>query len=143
MEFTGYHGTATKFDQFQFCRSDPHPSKIGVWFASTPQAAAVIAAGAKRMVDDVPRVIEARLRMDSPAAFESYSDYLAAFRDAGSSAHKLRRKLKREGFDGVKIARSDTDGAGERVDYAVFGEHQITILASSPVEAKRPKPRLR
>lgn len=140
VNLVAYHGTATKFSAFRFAKSDWHPSKIGVWFSSTEEAAVVIANRAKRMVDDVPRVISARVQLDNPARFDTYSDYLAAFRDSGGSAFKLRSKLRRAGFDGVEIVRSDTDDAGDRTDYAVFDAHQMVILESTecqPEEMQR------
>ena len=129
-----YHGTASEFSVFRFTKNDWHPSKIGVWFTSTPGPAAIIAKTAKRMVDDTPRVITAQIQMGNPVVFETYADYLAAFREVGGSAIKLRRKLKKEGFDGVVIKHSDTDQAGDRTDFSVFEPHQAMILESSTVE---------
>ena len=135
-----YHGTATEFSAFRFAKSDWHPSKIGVWFSSTQEAAAVIAMSAKRMADDVPRVISARIQLENPARFETYADYLAAFRVVGNSAVKLRGKLKLSGFDSVEIVSSDTDQAGDRSDFAVFDPHQVHILevtVCQPIEVER------
>jgi hypothetical protein len=82
------------------------------------------------MVDDQPRVISVKLRMEHPMRFETYADFLQAFRDYGNDAGKLRQRLLRAGYDGIEITQSDTDGAGLRTDWAVFRPQQIDILSS-------------
>lgn len=133
-EQRAFHGTASVFKAFRFAKADRLPSKIGVWFASSPDAATHIAKTVKRMVDDQPRLIEVELHIKNPARFDTYSDFLAAYRDHGSAV-KMRRALKRKGFDAIEITHSDTDGAGERTDWAVFDPHQIEIVGSTPVHA--------
>lgn len=146
-QIVAYHGTASAFGEFCTNKSDRHPSKIGIWFASESQCAEIIAESAKRMIDDIPRVITARIALTNPAVFETYADYLRAYRDVGGSSLKLRRHLMRKGFDGVQISQSDTDGAGKRVDYAVFDLHQITIVDSQALKnspnANNERPRAR
>ncbi len=130
-----YHGTSSEFGNFRAEKSGDHPAKIGIWFASTKEAAIHMARLVKRMVDDKPRVITVELEIQSPMVFDTYGDYLAMWRDYGSSP-KMRKALMRQGYDAVVITHSDTDGAGERTDYAVFDTYMIKPQRSEFVESR-------
>ena len=124
-----FHGTASEFRAFRPLKSEFHPSKVGIWFTSSYDTATHIAGLAKRMIDDKPRVITVRIRLEQPKRYDTYADFLADFGVVGDSG-KLRRRLLRAGYDGIEITRSDTDGAGLRTDWAVFSPSQIDVVRS-------------
>ena len=145
---TAFHGTPASFSSFRAVKKDMHPSKVGIWFASTQAAAEPIVSQAARIRSEPCLVVKASLRLEQPIRFETYRDYLDAWAEAGSDAGKLRRKLMRQGYDGIEITRSDTDGAEMRTDYAVFEPWQVDITAShkacpegklAPAKAPAPK----
>jgi hypothetical protein len=125
-----FHGTGRSFKAFRIEKSDAHPSKIGAWFASTPEAAEHIAT--KLNVGDSPRVITAELTLGNVKVYPDYAAFLADWRNYGDSK-KMRRALMRDGFNSLAITDSTTDGAGLRTDYAVFESWQIRITGSRDV----------
>lgn len=121
----GYHGTTSVFNRFKMDRASDHPSKIGIWFASLGDAAEKIAKAVRR--GEPPRVVKAKLNIEKSKAYPTYADFLDDWRKYGST-EKLRRSLIKLGFDSIEITHSDTDGAGDRTDWAVFNPSDIEII---------------
>jgi hypothetical protein len=129
---TAYHGTGRGFASFRFLKRIDHPSRIGVWFASTPEAATHFAKNLS--AGEKPRLITVSLNLGNCKVYGDYSDYLADWRRYDGDTAKMLRYLKgRHGFNSIQITRSDTDRAGDRTDWAVFEPWQIEVLKSEPL----------
>lgn len=126
--------TANQFTAFRLMRSNTHPAKVGIWFASTPQAASVFAKqAASRDAATRALIVTTKIELGNVKKYNTYADFLADYRAAGSDASKLRRALMRQGFNSIEITNSDTDGAGQRTDWAVFESWQAKIIEVKPV----------
>jgi hypothetical protein len=126
----GYHGTTRSFKAFRIPTDDFHPSQIGVWFASTPEAAAYIGKTAPSRDKGRPRVITCQIELGNVKAYDTYSDFLADFDNYGG-AGDMRTALKSDGYNSIEITNSDTDEAGARTDWAVFDRTQIKMERSA------------
>jgi hypothetical protein len=138
-----FHGTAESFDRFK-TRQQPrgfgiyfggHPD-IGSWFGSTPEVADSFARepdkgivfedlpASQRAFKDGGNIMPAFLSLQSPKVYATYSAF-----DKDSEAYRsgkgMRNALERQGYDGIIIVRSATDGGGERSDYVAFKPEQI------------------
>lgn len=135
-----YHGTSQDQNASPFSKlrtvKGKHPSKIGVWFASTLKAARIFAQESSINHRETPRVYTARLNVRQPMVFPNYKAYLDLWRtEYGYNAIKMKRALILKGYDGIVIRNSDTDSAGKRTDIAVFDPKDIQITS---VEHGRP-----
>lgn len=119
-----YHGGRRMFRRFNPPRGT-HPSKIGIWFTEDRTLAERIARQASRNIDDEPVLYACRLDLRNPVVFETYRDFLQT---CGGDAAKARRRFMRQGFDGVEITHSDTDGGTVRRDFAVFSPDKVEIV---------------
>ncbi len=114
-----------------------YPGDLGTWFSSTGKGTDTFA-GARTGVPG-GNVHQAYLNLENPRVFETHGDFINWFKDTtkdGQSASYARRKLIKEGFDGVQIKDSMTDGGGARQDFVAFKPTQIES-AISP-KAKTP-----
>lgn len=130
-----YHGMASSSRAF-VRRKGNHPSNIGIWLTNNKHIATDFAKQAsRRMVDDVPVLVTAKTVAENPMVFDTYREYLDAWREFGDS-EKMRRSLMRKGHDSVLIAKSDTDFGGEpRMDLAVFKTSEIRVTDKEKMAA--------
>jgi ADP-Ribosyltransferase in polyvalent proteins len=130
----GYHGTSRPIKRFLPARGD-HPSKVGVWFTDSADVAELFAQQAsRRWADGECSVVEVDARVENPRVYQTYSDFLADWREYGS-AQKLRRALVRAGNDGVVIKKSTTDFDVRRIDFAVFDAKDVRVVGTKPCRA--------
>lgn len=126
---TGYHGTKRSFKAFRMPSDNFHPSQIGIWFASAPEAAAHIG---KTSSDgrSRPRVLSCEIEIGNTKAYDTYDDFIEDFETNYGGAGEMRAALIRGGYNSIQITHSDTDGAAERTDWAVFDRTQVKVERS-------------
>lgn len=127
----GFHGSDRSFKAFKLDKQGWHPSKVGVWFASKPEAAERIGNDVAKSSMNKPMLYTAILHIQNPKRYDTYRDFLEDFDElggGGGGAAKMRRTLMRQGYDGIEITHSDTDYAGDRTDWAVFDPADVEII---------------
>lgn len=154
---TAYHGTTADFSSFSPTPSvygDQSPSMamndgdVGVWFSSSvedpifqgstqPQQLANRFAGQRTDIwnnqtyDEGGNVMPVYLRVENPRIFNSYRAFKSE-RDGELFGHltgeQYRQELQRQGFDGIRIRESSTDGGFVRDDWVIFEPTQIKSI---------------
>ena len=128
-----YHGTRENFRAFYFRPLTSHPSSMGIWFTASSKVAQGFAKTKLHGYDD-PSVVEVNLHLENPKVFQTWQDLITVCQEHGSiDAKRLRRRLIRQGFDGIEIVDCNTDGLGSRTDYVAFYRHQIKIVGRTVV----------
>lgn len=129
-----YHGTSNvRFKRFR--EKSGLGGAMGFWFASTQEAADVFTKslyGSWRPAVD-PGIKTCWLNIERPMEYNKHGAFLAAAsvfnkQTNGEDVKALRRKLIREGYDGVVIRNSDTDEGGVRDDWVAFYPAQIKVV---------------
>ena len=108
-----------------------YPGDLGSWFSDTPQGTDTFA-GTRTGVSG-GNVHQAYLNLENPKVFATHGDFIDWFHEKtknGESASKVRRSLVKEGFDGIQITESMTDGGGVRTDYVAFDPKKIESAIS-------------
>ena len=111
---------------------------LGTWFSSTGKGTDTFA-GARTGVPG-GNVHQSYINLKNPMEFATHADFVKWFdaqKATGATANKIQRSLVKEGYDGISIKESKTDGGGPRSDYVVFRPDQIKS-AISPEGAKNP-----
>ncbi len=111
---------------------------LGTWFSSTGKGTDTFA-GARTGVPG-GNVHQSYINLKNPMEFATHADFMKWFdaqKATGATANKIQRSLVKEGYDGISIKESKTDGGGPRSDYVVFRPDQIKS-AISPEGAKNP-----
>lgn len=129
-----YHGMSSSSRAF-VRKKGTHPSDVGIWLTNNKNIAVQFSQQAsRRMVDDIPILVTAKTYAQNPMVFDTYREYLEAWREVGDS-QKLRQRLMRKGHDSILIAKSDTDFGGEpRMDLAVFKPSEIRVVSKDKLE---------
>ncbi len=112
---------------------------LGTWFSSTGKGTDTFA-GARTGVKG-GNVHQSYINLQNPKEFATHADFLKWFNEqksTGATANKIQRSLVKEGFDGISIKESKTDGGGLRSDYVVFRPDQIKSAISPEGAAKNP-----
>lgn len=142
-----YHGTIKNIEQFRTkyaAVGKPRPywlGDLGAWFATKAQSGegdpgdeqfvagsftenrhAIV--GAPDEYKEGANVMPVYLSIKNPLEVWDYNELLEARSDEGST-QKLRRYLEKQGFDGIVVRNSDTDGSVIRDDWIAFHPHQI------------------
>ena len=110
---------------------------LGTWFSSTGKGTDTFA-GARTGVKG-GNVHQSYINLQNPKEFATHADFLKWFNEqksTGATANKIQRSLVKEGFDGISIKESKTDGGGLRSDYVVFRPDQIKSATSPEGAAK-------
>lgn len=108
-----------------------YPGDLGAWFSSTPKGTDTFA-GTRTGVSG-GNVIQSYLNLQNPKEFATHNDFIDWFQEKaadGRSANAIRRSLIKEGYDGISIKESMTDGGGMRSDYVAFMPDQIKSAIS-------------
>ena len=119
-----YHGTPDpSFKKFSLWLGAGH------WFGSTPEIANEFAQKS-HAANRRPAVIPVYLSIQNPKEFHGWTEYVEAADATGKQSipdreATLRRRLMRQGFDGIVIRDSDTDQGGKRDDWVAFKPTQI------------------
>jgi len=103
-----------------------YPGDLGTWFSSSPRGTDTFA-GARTGVSG-GNVHQSYLNLENPKTFKTHEDFIDWFQAQsknGESANKVRRDLIKQGFDGIAIKESHTDGGGQRSDFVAFKPEQI------------------
>lgn len=125
-----YHGTNQDFKSFNKKARGGFGGVIGEWFASSGEAASTFARGDR---GGAANVLPVYLRIQSPMIYSSWDEHVSAVIESkGESIEEkyknLKKQLKSLGYDSFLIKNSDTDGAGQRDDVAVFEPNQIRSI---------------
>lgn len=107
--FTRFNGKDDKFDHGRWL------SQMGDWFTDSPSVAGHFA----DMKED-SQILPVYLRIKKPFEVETYADLERAVASSGLTVQGFADKLKRRGYDGIIIERSNTDFDVVRQDYVVF-----------------------
>ncbi len=127
-----YHGTASDFTRFDPKKRGGFGGIIGFWFSSTPEGSEPFS----RIVrgwSSGPQTIPVYLSLQNPKTYKGWDDHVEAVRAAKGDTiedkyKSLRKQLEREGYDGIAVKNSDTDGGGVRDDFVAFSPTQIKSI---------------
>ena len=131
-----YHGTTKEikgdfktqkgFQDYRGKENRAYPGDLGTWFSSTPSGTDTFA-GARTGISG-GNVHQAYLNLTNPKVFSTHPEFKAWFDKQvsdGRSASSVRRQLVKDGYDGIQIKESKTDGGGVRQDFVAFKPDQI------------------
>ena len=135
-----YHGTTKIIDgTFRTIKglqsSEKYAGDLGTWFSSTPGGTDTFA-GTRTGVSG-GNVHQVYLNLTNPAIFNTHSEFKAWFDAQEGSTNKVRRSLIKEGYDGIVINNSATDGGGVRQDFVAFMPDQIKSAISPGVRNRQ------
>lgn len=144
-----YHGTTLNFNRFKTDIKKPgarkpgsaYSGELGAFFAApslrpgnydegnAESVAGQFAGeniGGDPEYDEGANIMPVYLSIKNPKEFDAFEDLLEE-RDEehGGNAHKMRKALIKDGYDGVVIRNSDTDGFTDRDDWVAFYPEQI------------------
>lgn len=110
----------------------PYAGDLGSWFSSTPKGTDTFAG--TRSGASGGNVYPAYLNIQKPKVFNTYKEFNDWLHDSSlnkdnykyeHTANYLRRQLIKDGYDGIQIKESRTDGGGLRTDWVAFHPEQI------------------
>lgn len=143
--YRAYHGSQRDFKRFNRAFRGGFGGTIGIWFASTPEAAAFFAK--PKFAGEPPVVFTVDLLMYNPYVLEGHEGLVAEVkrRQKGGSIEdgyrSMKRAMVRDGHDGIIIRNCTSDSGLVRDDYVVFNPKQVEIvdrtIAGKPPGGKR------
>lgn len=111
-------------------RKNPeYTGQLGIWFAAPADGTWYDDGTAEGMADiftdDTGAIYPVHLSIKNPKEFDGWEDVQDTRESLGNSVVRMRKKLIAEGYDGVVVRGSDTDGAGHRDDWVAFYPNQV------------------
>jgi hypothetical protein len=155
-----FHGTHEDISAFKTVQDRKHSDvgnnwlgQLGAWFAAPPKGENVnydpgnaeFTAGefASLRSDDEGGVIyPVFLSIQHPYEWDGGYEELARYRDEVGGGKKFREMLIRDGFDGLVLRDSDTDGGQIRDDWVAFYPEQIKSAIGNVGFFERAQPEL-
>ena len=130
-----YHGTTLPLEVREspewYPKYGEEIQALGEWFTEDPEVASHFAQG------EEGTVYPSYLNIKQPKVYETYEDLEEDLYSSELGSEDFRKKLEKEGYDGIEITSADTDvllGSGrpiERRDFVAFEPEQI-ISSTSP-----------